>query len=194
TGIQGVTGPTGATGIQGVTGPTGATGIQGVTGSTGATGIQGVTGPTGATGIQGVTGPTGAGLSAYGYVYELATLADATVVGGADVPFSNNGYLTNVSHTPGTTTITVTNAGIYQINYNISITDGVGSSLAIAVNGTVDASTPIIALVATGEISGSAILTLAAGDAITLRNNSATPLTMKLAPGVGSQLTIMKLN
>ena len=95
---------------------------------------------------------------------------------------------------PGTTTITVTSAGTYEINYGISITSGVGSQIAIAVNGTVDASTPITALTATGELFGSAILTLAAGDVITLRNNSATPLTMTLAPGVGSQLTIKKLD
>jgi hypothetical protein len=151
-----------------------------------------VTGPTGATGATGPTGPQG--LAAYGYVYELATVADATVAGGADVLFSNNGPLTNISHTAGTTTITVTNSAVYQINYIISITAGVGSEIAIAVNGTVDASTPVSALIAIGEISGSAMLTLAAGDVITLRNNSATPLTLDLAPAVGAQLTIMELN
>jgi hypothetical protein len=60
-GLQGVTGPQGATG-QGITGPQGATGVgvtgQGITGPQGATG-QGVTGPQGATG-QGITGPQGA--------------------------------------------------------------------------------------------------------------------------------------
>ncbi|NYC52740.1 hypothetical protein DE171_005277 [Clostridium beijerinckii] len=144
--------------------------------------------------FTGPTGATGAGLAADGYVYELATIADSTVVGGADVPFSNNGPLSGITHTPGTTTITVASAGTYEINYGVSITAGVGAQIAIAVNGTVDASTPITALVATGELFGSAILTLAAGDVITLRNNSATPLVMTLAPGVGSQLTIKKLD
>jgi hypothetical protein len=133
-------------------------------------------------------------LAADGYVYELATLVDATVVGGTDVPFSNNGPLTGVAHTPGTTTITVSSAGIYEINYGISITAGIGSQIAIAVNGTPNSSTPISALVATGSLFGVAILTLAAGDVITLRNNSAIGLTLTLAPGVGSQLTIKKLD
>ncbi|MBV7277006.1 collagen-like protein, partial [Clostridium sp. PL3] len=194
TGATGATGDTGATGATGDTGATGATGDTGATGATGDTGATGATGDTGATGATGDTGATGAGLAASGYVYELATIADSTVVGGADVPFSNNGPLIGITHTPGTTTITVASAGVYQINYNISITAGVGAQVAIAVNGTVDASTPITALVATGEMSGSAILTLAAGDVITLRNNSATPLVLTLAPGVGAQLTIMKLD
>jgi hypothetical protein len=124
----------------------------------------------------------------------LATIADATVVGGADVPFSNNGPLAGVTHTAGTTTITVPTAGTYQIDYYISITAGVGSQIAIAVNGTVNASTPVTALVAVGEISGTAMITLAAGDVLTLRNNSATPLVMTLAPGVGSQFNAILLS
>ncbi len=124
----------------------------------------------------------------------MATVADATVAGGADVPFSNNGPLSGVTHTAGTTTVTVPIAGTYQIDYSVTITLGVGSSIAIAVNGTVDASTPITALVTAGEVSGTAMLTLAAGDVITLRNNSAIPFTMTLAPNVGAQLNAILLS
>ena len=142
-----------------------------------------------------MTGATGTvSALSYGYVYELATVIDATVAGGADVPFSNNGLLQDVTHTAGTTTTTITIPGVYQINFTVSITAGVGSELAIAVNGTVDPSTVISALVATGEISGSFLLSLAAGDVITLRNNSAVPITMTLAPAVGASLTIVQLN
>lgn len=136
----------------------------------------------------------GSGLSAFGYVFELATIADATVVGGADVPFSNNGPLYGISHTAGTTTFTVPATGSYKVDYLVSITSGIGSAIAVAVNGTVDASTNITCLVATGHISGTAILNLAAGDVLTLRNNSATPLTINLAPGIGAQFTVTKLD
>lgn len=136
----------------------------------------------------------GSGLSAFGYVYEFATIADATVVGGADVPFSNNGPLYGISHTAGTTTFTVPEAGSYKVDYSISITSGNGSAIAVAVNGTVDASTNITCLVGTGHISGTAILTLAAGDVLTLRNNSATPLTLNLAPAIGAQFNMTKLD
>jgi hypothetical protein len=124
----------------------------------------------------------------------LATIADATVVGGGDVPFSNNGPLVNATHTAGLTTVTVILAGTYQIDYSISITAGIGAAIAIAVNGTVDASTNVVALVAVGGINGTATLTLAAGDVITLRNNSAVPFTLTLAPGVGAQLNLTKLD
>lgn len=136
----------------------------------------------------------GSGLSAFGYVYELATIADATVVGGADVPFSNNGPLYGISHTAGTTTFTVPATGSYKVDYLVSITSGIGSAIAVAVNGTVDASTNITCNVATGHITGTAMLNLAAGDVLTLRNNSATPLTINLAPGIGAQFTVTKLD
>lgn len=128
-------------------------------------------------------------------MYNLATLADATIIGGADIPFSNNGPLVGgITHTAGTTTIVVPTAGNYEIIYGASITAGIGASIAIAVNGTVEPSTNITALVATGEISGNTILTLAAGDTITLRNNSAIALTLTLAPNVSAQLDILLLD
>ncbi|MDD2303694.1 MAG: hypothetical protein PHP53_03290 [Prolixibacteraceae bacterium] len=136
----------------------------------------------------------GSGLSAFGYVFQLATIADATVVGGADVPFSNNGPLYGINHTAGTTTFTVPATGSYKVDYLVSVTSGIGSAIAVAVNGTVDASTNITCLVATGHITGTAMLNLAAGDVLTLRNNSATPLVINLAPGVGAQFTVTKLD
>ncbi|MCQ6343325.1 collagen-like protein, partial [Bacillus cereus] len=177
--------PTGDTGATGVTGPTGDTGATGVTGPTGDTGATGVTGPTGATG--------GTGAFPIGYVYQLATIADATVVGGADIPFSNNGPLNGITHTAGTTTVTVPAAGVYEIEFIVNITAGIGSQIGIAVNGTVDASTVYPVLVATGGISGQAQLSLSAGDVLTLRNNSAVPLTMSLAPSIGASMIVNQL-
>jgi hypothetical protein len=193
-GIAGATGATGVTGATGATGETGATGATGETGATGATGETGATGATGATGETGATGATGAGIGEFGYTYELATIADATVVGGADIPFSNNGPLVGTTHTAGTTTVTVATAGTYKIDYEVNITAGIGAQIAIAVNGVVDASTPVSALVATGQLSGTAILDLAAGDVITLRNNSLVALTVTLAPAVGAQLNVLRLD
>jgi hypothetical protein len=141
----------------------------------------------------GWTTPSGAGASDYGYVYQLATLIDATVVGGADVPFSNNGPLNGITHTQNTTIITIPTTGDYEIDYSISITAGVGAAMAVAVNGVVDASSAITILTPVGHISGKAIIPLTAGDVITLRNNSATPLVLSLAPSVGAQMTVRKL-
>lgn len=149
-----------------------------------------------ATGILGPCAPgaISGGISTFGYTYELATIVDATVVGGADIPFSNNGPLSSIMHTAGTTVVIIPDAGTYEVDYSINITAGVGSQIAVAVNGTVDASTSVPALVPTGHISGKALLSLASGDIITLRNNSAIPLTLSLAPSVGAQLRVVKLN
>lgn len=200
TGATGETGPTGVTGETGSTGATGETGPTGVTGETGPTGVTGETGPTGATGETGPTGETGetgatgAGLQSFGNVYELATVTDSTVIGGADVPFSNNGPLSGVTHTAGSTTITVPNTGNYAIEYTVSLTAGIGSAIAIAVNGTVNPSTNISALVGVGELSGVTILSLTAGDSLTLRNNSGTAFTMNEDPEVGAQMNIFQLD
>jgi len=132
-------------------------------------------------------------LAAFGYVYTI-DVGGQVVAGGADVVFSSNGPLVNETHTVGTTTVTVGLAGNYQIEYSTSITLGVGSELAISVNGAVDASTPITALVAPGPVTGQAILLLAAGDLITLTNNSITPFTTAASPEVGAQLIIDKID
>ena len=194
-GVDGASGPIGPTGPVGLTGADGATGPSGPSGATGPIGPSGTDGAAGGTGATGPAGPAGSGLGAFGYVYELPTLIDATVLGGADVPFSNNGPLSGVTHTAGTTTITVPTAGQYRVSWYVNITfGGLGSSFAVAVNGTVDASTNVNSIAPGGEVSGNSILSLAAGDVLTLRNNSALPATLGLAPGVGSGLTIEKID
>ena len=50
-----------------------------------------------------------------------------------------------------------------------------------------------MALIAVGQISGSATLSLAAGDVVTLRNNSAVAFTMTLAPEIGVQISLNKI-
>ncbi|PFT89358.1 collagen-like protein, partial [Bacillus thuringiensis] len=143
------------------------------------------------TGATGATGPTGStGAFPTGYVYQLATTADATVVGGADIPFSNNGPLNGISHTAGTTTVTVPTTGVYEIEFIVNITAGIGSQIGIAVNGSVNDSTVYPALVATEGISGQAQLSLEAGDVLTLRNNSGMPFTMSLAPSIGASMIV----
>ncbi|MEW4154445.1 hypothetical protein Q0N88_32830, partial [Bacillus thuringiensis] len=115
---------------------------------------------------------------------------DATVVGGADIPFSNNGPLNGISHTAGTTTVTVPTTGVYEIEFIVNITAGIGSQIGIAVNGSVNDSTVYPALVATEGISGQAQLSLEAGDVLTLRNNSGIPFTMSLAPSIGASMIV----
>ena len=82
---------------------------------------------------------------------------------------------------------------MYLVDFNVSITAGVGSAVAVAVNGVVNPMSYTF-LVATGQVTGSVALNLAAGDMITLRNNSAIPLTMMLAPSTGATLNITRIS
>jgi hypothetical protein len=176
-----------------VIGPNGITGATGATGVAGATGATGVAGATGATGATGVTGATGAGLAAFGYVYELAATG-TLVLPGTDVLFSNNGPLVNETHIAGTAPVVVALAGNYQIDYTVSMTAGLLTEIGIAVNGVVDPSTVITALVASGQVTGQAILTLPAGASVTLRVVTGVGLTLALAPEVSAQMTVDKLD
>ncbi len=133
------------------------------------------------------------GITTFGYVYDLSPVGQ-TVAGGADVTFSNNGPLSGVTHTAGTTSLTVPTAGTYDISFSVNTTAGVGAAIAIAVNGSVDASTNVNLLVATGLTSGHVMLTLTSGDILTLRDNSATPFTLDSAPGAGAMLTAKLLS
>lgn len=203
-GAAGAVGPVGPAGSQGAVGPAGPQGPQGIPGTPGAQGLpgtpgaQGLQGPQGPQGLQGIQGPAGTsgsgGLSAFAGVFQLATIGDATIVGGADIPFSNNGSLTGITHTAGSTTLTMPSAGVYEVHYGISITAGIGSAIAVAVNGTVPNGTSVPALTAVGHLSGRVVMTLAAGDVITIRNNSVIPLTLALAPSASAQLTVKRLD
>jgi hypothetical protein len=160
-------------------------------------GLQGLIGPTGLTGLQGLIGPTGpqgligSGLTAFGNVYNLA--ASALVPGLTDIPLSDNGLLTNITHVAGSPDLAIGETGTYRVSYHLSVTLGVGAQVALTVNDAVVASTAATLLVA-GPLSGSTILSLVAGDVLSIRNTSALPLTLALAPSVSVQLTLEKLD
>ncbi len=138
-------------------------------------------------------GGGGGGISSYGYVYDR-TVGGQTVAGNDNVFFSTNGPLSGCTHTAGETTFTVPNTGTYKVEYSVTITAGLGSQIAVAVNDVPDASTCVDVPVAVGNISGTAMMTLTAGDELTLRNNSMIPFTTTASPGVGAQITITQLN
>lgn len=157
--------------------------------------LVGLVGPQGPAGPQGLPGAAGTGgLSAYIASFQLATIANATIIGGADVPFSNNGPMSGITHTAGSTVFMVATAGVYEVEFVVSHTAGVGAAFAVAVNGSVSSGTSRPVLTATGQTSGKTMLSLSTADVITLRNNSAVPLVLALAPSASAQITIKRLN
>ncbi|MFT8318805.1 MAG: collagen-like protein, partial [Sporolactobacillus sp.] len=174
---------TGDIGATGPTGDTGATGPIGATGPAGPTGDIGATGPTGATGA---TGATGGGLSEYGYIYNLAAQVVAIE---ADVLFSTNGVITpGITHAPGTSLIAITTPGDYEVTFSVSGVEP--NQFALFLNGALVPGTIYGSGAGTQQNNGQVILTIASGDALTLRNHSsAAAVTLQTLAG-GTQTNV----
>ncbi|MEK4894117.1 collagen-like protein [Bacillus sp. FSL M7-0996] len=205
TGITGVTGPSG--GPPGPTGPTGITGATGPSGGppgpTGPTGITGATGPSsgppGPPGPTGPTGPTGltvSGLSHYAYVFNTAAQVVALE---APILFNSHGRMTpGFTHTLGTSQLMVLNAGDYKISFSISGVEP--NQFTLFLNGAPVTSAVYGSGAGTQPNNGQTILTLAAGDIITLNNHtSAAAVTLQTLAGgtqtnINASIVIEKLN
>ena len=175
--------------------------IHGATGAAGTAGATGATGPTGAAGAAGATGPTGPanGLNAYGGRYNnggqtinLAIGAQTQLSLPQTMPALNESYATANS-------VTVAQAGDYEITYFMSGTASVATTLTLAVrqNGTNIPSLEISRLLSVGTssiYSGSAVVTLTAGSTIDMALSALLAVGVTLGGGVNTSLTVKKLN
>lgn len=104
----------------------------------------------------------------------------------------------DVTYTP-VDRITVTTAGVYEINYSTTVSVAVGTTLTLVVrqNGDAIPSATILRVLSVGVsslFSGSVILTLAAGDEIDMALSALLALGVILGSGVNATLTIKKLD
>jgi hypothetical protein len=157
----------GSMGAQALTAPV--VGMTSVNGSgVGSTGPQGPSGLTGSQGPAGQTGPTGAvGQPNYGYVYNLAA---QTVAIEAPVVFDSNGPLSGFTHVTSTPGIVVVTAGTYRVDFSASGTQV--DQFALFDNGVAVLGTTYGSGAGTQQNNGQVIVTLAAGDVLTLVNHS----------------------
>ena len=173
-------------------GPTGPQGISGITGPTGPQGLVGATGPTGP------TGPT-TGLTAYGGKYNNTSSTISLGIGTpSQVPLPVSMPNLNTSYTT-TNSITVSQGGIYEINFytNISVALGTTLTLAIRANGTNIASTVIsrASSVGTSSIySGSVLVQLPANTVIDMAVSALLAVGVTLGSGTSASLTIKKIS
>ena len=168
--------------------------VVGTTGPTGATGPIGVTGSTGFTGVTGATGPPIT--TTYGQIYNTAS---QSVGSGSDVTFNTNANLSGITHTTSTGNIVVGTAGTYFVTFTVTAQSVVlaAKPLAFAIyhNGTLvpnmnfGITSPSVSLT-TGDyqVSGFAMVSVASGATLTLRNTTGASIT--LPTGIGNQTVI----
>lgn len=119
-GLPGEKGEPGLNGKDGADGEPGEPGAKGNDGLPGAKGEDGATGEKGSTGPQ---GPPGNGISEYGYFFNIE--AGKRLARNEKASFNNNGVHTaGITYNSGSQDFTIANAGVYQIEFTITATQG----------------------------------------------------------------------
>lgn len=151
--------------------------------------------PSGATGA---TGPAN-GLNTYGGKYSNTQQTLNLSIGSqTQVPLANSMPNLNTTYTPANS-ITVTNAGTYEINYYSNVSAAVATAITFAVrnNGTDIPSTIISRTLSAGVdsiYSGSVIVNLAAGDVIDMAVSAPLDVDVTLGNGVNATLGVKRLD
>ena len=148
---------------------------RGPTGPTGAAGARGIPGPTGAAGAEGIpgaTGPAGSGNPSFITVHSPGSASYPS--GPSNIPFSQvsvtNDTITTVSPY---TIFTLSTAGTYLISWvaNVSAGSSIKNLFSVDQNGTVipqSAQGDVAVGIPPSLVSGSFLITAAAGDTISL--------------------------
>lgn len=150
---------------------------------------------------QGPTGPTGPsnGLAAYGGKYsDTSQTLNLGIGTQTQIPLPSTMPNLNTTYTPANS-ITVTEAGTYEINYysNVSVALGTTLTLAVRSNGTNIPDTVISRALSVGVgsiYSGSVIVTLPAGAVIDMAISAALAVGVTLGTGVNATLSVKKLD
>lgn len=183
-------------GPQGATGPAGAVGPQGSIGLTGATGVQGAIGPAGAIGPQGPVGPQGpcCSSSVNSAVLNLYSLLDQSIAPGSVVAFENANATTplafDTSLASTTGEITFLSGGVFGITWNVEgqLTPPFPAPVpawsfslfldGIPVSGACFSSFTLFPEELTTSAGGKVIISVAAGQVLTLQNTSTLPVSV----------------
>lgn len=185
-GAQGPAGPLGPQGAQGPPGANGGVGAQGPAGPPGSNGAQGPEGPVGPQGPQGVQGPSGGGLLASAYIYNLGPQVIALE---QDIPFDTNGPITSgITHTPGSSTVTLVNAGTYSVEWSVSGVEP--NQFTLFLNGSPIAGSTYGSGAGTQQNTGQVAFLASSGSTLTLRNHTSTAgITLQTLAG-GTQINV----
>ncbi len=162
------------------------------------TGPTGPTGPAGPTGPGGATGPTGAAALGYGGLASIDGAAVTLTAGTAtqipmatEMPSLNTAYAT-------ANTITIGQTGVYQVIYTVAgdFTAAGTATAGVRVNDTEEANLTQTNTVTAGGgtiFSGSALVSLSAGDVLDLAVLSSVANTFNPGNGAGVSLTVTRV-
>ncbi len=218
-----IVGPTGPTGPTGPAGPQGPASIAvGVTTTTdpgtnaSVTNVgtndnvilnfnipRGETGPIGPQGIPGIEGPTGpagpTAIETYGRKYNTSTdnISLETNI-AQNIPLGNNGPTNNIT-TATQNTLTITENGVYLVEYGFSGSSSTNATLTVEVNQNANAigGTSIVKTVTANDntdFNSSTINSFAVGDEIGLSIMSSTTATITPANGTNAYLNIVRIS
>ncbi len=154
--------------------------------------------PQGPTGPIGPSGPAN-GLNAYGGKYNnSASTLNLGILTQTQIPLPTTMPNLNTTYT-NANSITVTEAGVYEINYFLNVSVAIGTTLTLAVraNGSNIPSTVVSRVLSVGTssvYSGSTIVNLAAGSTIDMAISALVAVGVNLSSGVNASLSLKKLN
>ena len=157
---------------------TGPRGPRGIPGPIGPIGPAGATGPQGPAGVSPVLGMTSA--------YLVGTAGQTLTAAGTPITL-NEVFLEN--GTAGTNSVTVNVGGLYKVDYGFAPDTAAGETVSLYQNGAQIANTDIEAQSGGSRYASSTLLTLAAGDTLSMRMNEAGNLVIP-AGSVASFLTL----
>jgi hypothetical protein len=186
TGLQGLLGLTGSTGLQGPTGSTGLTGPAGPAGPAGAPGAAGAAGTAGAPGTPGTPGTPGApGSAATKGLAEYASVSNEaaqSVASGSNILFATNGVATSgITHVAASAEVHLTNAGVYRILFSASTLET--NQISLMLNGVAVTGGTFGSGGSQPQTMGQTIINAAAGDILTLKNDTTGALTFPATIG-----------
>ena len=170
---------------------------RGETGPIGPQGIPGTEGPTGPTGPTGPAGPTA--IETYGRKYNTSTdnISLETNI-AQNIPLGNNGPTNNIT-TATQNTLTITENGVYLVEYGFSGSSSTNATLTVEVNQNANAisGTSIVKTVTANnntDFNSSTINSFAVGDEIGLSIKSSTTATITPANGTNAYLNIVRIS
>ena len=117
------------------------------------------------------------------------------LVGGTLVPLPDGQLLSpDITVNGANTVFTVTNAGRYQISYNVNTTASLASGTRLLINGAANTASTVAPAVSLSHFSNEILLNLNAGDTVSLQMFGIASVATLLPGSAGAALSITRLS